>query len=148
MGRKRTLVSGFTKWSLVIGALYFVLLAIFAHPVQSSSEAQSSKHKVLSTNHWRSGPDRDDPPLVSTATVEGRLAVFDDVWETIKIRYYDPAHNGIDWEAKRNAFRPAAAKANSAYELYDVIRQMIASLRDAHTRVYSPDEKFETLSLR
>ena len=85
----------------------------------------------------------DDPPIVSTTTVEGRLAVFDDVWETIQARYYDPSHNGIDWQAKRDAFRPAAAKANSVYELYDVLRQMIASLKDAHTRVYSPDEKFD-----
>ena len=85
----------------------------------------------------------DDPPIVSTATVEGRLAVFDDVWETIQARYYDPAHNGIDWQAKRAAFRPAAAKANSVFELYEVLRQMIASLKDAHTRVYSPDEKFD-----
>ena len=55
----------------------------------------------------------DDPPIVSTATVEGRLAVFDDVWETIQTRYYDRSHNGIDWQAKRDLFRPAAAKANS-----------------------------------
>lgn len=54
----------------------------------------------------------DDPPIVSTATPEGRLAVFDDVWETIQERYYDPGLNGIDWQAKRNAYRPAAAKAN------------------------------------
>jgi carboxyl-terminal processing protease len=85
----------------------------------------------------------DDPPVVSTATVEGRLAVFDDVWETIQTRYYDRTFNGIDWQAKRDAFRPAAAKANSAYELYDVMRHMIASLKDAHTRVYSPDERFD-----
>ena len=143
MGRKRTPVSCFTTWSLVLSALYFVFVAILAQPVQSSAEAQSSKHKVPSTNHWRPAIYRDDPPVVSTATVEGRLAVFDDVWETIKARYYDPTHNGIDWEAKRNAFRPAAAKANSVSELYDVMRQMIASLRDAHTRVYSPDEKFD-----
>ena len=81
--------------------------------------------------------------LVSTNTLEGRLAVFDEVWETIQQRYYDPALNGIDWQAKRNAFRPVAAKAGSAYELYDVLRQMIGSLKDAHTRVYSPDEKFD-----
>jgi carboxyl-terminal processing protease len=85
----------------------------------------------------------DDPSLVSTTTPEGRLAVFDDVWETIQERYYDPRLNGIDWQAKRNTFRPAAAKAGNAYELYDVLRQMISSLRDAHTRVYAPEEKFD-----
>jgi carboxyl-terminal processing protease len=86
---------------------------------------------------------RDDSSLVSTATVEGRLAVFDDVWETIQDRYYDPKFHGIDWPAKRAAFRPAAARANGTHEFYEVLRQMIASLKDAHTRVYSPDEKFD-----
>src|SRR5688572_2215537 len=85
----------------------------------------------------------DDTSLVSTATAEGRLLVFDDVWETIQDRYYDPRFNGVDWQAKRASFRPAAAKAGSTQEFYEVMRQMIASLRDAHTRVYSPDEKFD-----
>ena len=91
----------------------------------------------------RSLPARDDSTLVSTATLEGRLAVFDDVWETIAERYYDPKFHGIDWQAKRNVFRPAAARAASPHEFYEVLRQMIASLKDAHTRVYSPDEKFD-----
>ena len=86
---------------------------------------------------------RDDSSLVSTATLEGRLAVFDDVWETIQDRYYDPKFHGIDWQAQRTAFRPVAARANNPHEFYEVVRQMIASLKDAHTRVYSPDEKFD-----
>jgi len=86
---------------------------------------------------------RDDSSLVSTSTVEGRLAVFDDVWETIQQRYYDPKFHGIDWQGKRDVFRPAAARANGTHEFYEVLRQMIGSLKDAHTRVYSPDEKFD-----
>ena len=78
---------------------------------------------------------RDDSTLVSTATVEGRLAVFDDVWETIQERYYDPKFHGIDWQMQRATFRPAAARAGKPHEFYDVLRQMIASLKDAHTRV-------------
>ncbi|HEX5885578.1 MAG TPA: S41 family peptidase [Pyrinomonadaceae bacterium] len=84
----------------------------------------------------------DDSSLVSTTTLEGRLAVFDDVWETIQERYYDPKFHGIDWQAKRDVFRPVAARASSVHEFYEVLRQMIGSLKDAHTRVYSPDEKF------
>lgn len=85
----------------------------------------------------------DDASLVSTTTPEGRLAVFDDIWETIEDRYYDPRFNGVNWQAKRTSVRPAAAKATSTHEFYELMRQMIASLRDAHTRVYSPDEKFD-----
>src|ERR1043165_2839200 len=91
---------------------------------------------------------RDDSSLVSTTTVEGRLAVFDDAWETIQERYYDPKFHGIDWQAQRATFRPAAARAGKPHEFYDVLRQMIASLKDAHTRVFSPDEKFDWWSPR
>ena len=90
----------------------------------------------------------DDASLVSTATPEGRLTVFDDAWETIQERYYDPAFHGVDWQAKRSAFRAAAGRAANTQEFYELLRQMIASLRDAHTRVYSPDEKFDWWSPR
>ncbi len=45
-----------------------------------------------------------DAAVVSTATREGRLAVFDDVWETIHRRYYDSTFNGLDWEGQRATF--------------------------------------------
>lgn len=80
---------------------------------------------------------------VSTATREGRLAVFDDVWETIHARYYDPTFHGVDWQAQRAVFRPLAAEAASGAELYSILRRMIGKLRDAHTRVRTPDEKFD-----
>jgi carboxyl-terminal processing protease len=85
----------------------------------------------------------DDSALVSTSTPEGRLAVFDDVWETIQKRYYDPGFHGIDWQVSRVTFRRAAAKASDSHEFYEVVRKMISALRDAHTRVYAPDEKFD-----
>jgi len=90
-----------------------------------------------------SRPAFDDAPLASTSTPEGRLAVFDDVWETIEQRYYDVNFHGIDWQASRITFRTAAARANSSREFYEVIRKMIGPLRDAHTRVYAPEEKFD-----
>ncbi|MEP6818414.1 MAG: hypothetical protein ABJA18_02700 [bacterium] len=34
-----------------------------------------------------------------------------------------------------------AAEADSSQELYGVLRSMIASLNDPHTRVFAPDEK-------
>jgi carboxyl-terminal processing protease len=76
-----------------------------------------------------------------TDTRQGRLAVFDDVWETIDERYYDPYFGGTDWNGARTAFRLAAADAHSTQELYDVLRRMVRSLNDPHTRVYSPAEK-------
>ena len=112
------------KFLAIVFALLVSLLAPLALPVSSRASY-------------------DDASLVSTTTPEGRLAVFDDLWETIEDRYYDPHFHGVDWQAKRASFRPAAAKAASTHEFYELMRQMISSLRDAHTRVYSPDEKFD-----
>ncbi|MGI8653988.1 MAG: S41 family peptidase [Pyrinomonadaceae bacterium] len=78
-----------------------------------------------------------------TASVEARLAVFDDVWETISERYYDDSFHGVDWQAQRKKFRALAATAENNAELYAVMRRMIAALRDAHTRVYAPNEKYD-----
>jgi carboxyl-terminal processing protease len=80
---------------------------------------------------------------ISTETREGRLAVFDDVWETIDERYYDPFFGGLDWNAVKPVYRQEAANARSGQDLYLVLRRMVGSLNDPHTRVYSPSEKFD-----
>ena len=126
MGSNRT-KSG-TRHGIASRSLYFVLCALLVSQLATASLVRAV---------------RDDSTLVSTNTVEGRLAVFDDAWETIQERYYDPKFHGIDWQAQRTTFRPAAARAGKPHEFYDILRQMIASLKDAHTRVYSPDEKFD-----
>jgi carboxyl-terminal processing protease len=88
-----------------------------------------------------SARERRESDYALTDTRQGRLAVFDDVWETIDERYYDPYFGGTDWNGARTAFRLAAADAHSSQELYDVLRRMVRSLNDPHTRVYSPAEK-------
>lgn len=82
---------------------------------------------------------------VSTATHEGRMAVFDDTWSTINERYYDRNFSslaeGLSWNSQRASFRTLAAETTSGPELYAVLRRMLASLNDPHTRVFMPGEK-------
>ena len=80
---------------------------------------------------------------VTTATREGRLIVFDEAWRTIRERYYDPALNGVDWDELRARLRPLAANASGETEFYAILRRLTSRLRDAHTRVYAPDERFD-----
>ena len=87
--------------------------------------------------------ERNVAAAVSTATREGRLAVFDDAWSRINERYYDRTFHGLDWDAQRAAFRSLAAEAGSSLELYAVLRRMIASLDDPHTRIFAPEERFD-----
>ncbi|HJR08966.1 MAG TPA: S41 family peptidase [Pyrinomonadaceae bacterium] len=92
----------------------------------------------LYTSFTSSAADR-----VTTATREGRLIVFDETWRTIRERYYDPALNGVDWDELRARLRPLAADAGGETEFYTILRRLTSRLRDAHTRVYAPDERFD-----
>src|SRR5215218_3537817 len=74
------------------------------------------------------------------STPEGRLRIFDDVWEQVSERYFDPSFHGVDWASLRAELRPRAAEARGEAELYAVLRRMLGSLRDPHTRVYAPGE--------
>lgn len=86
--------------------------------------------------------------VVSTSTEEGRLAVFDDAWQTIRERYYDPLLHGVDWDELRGRLRPLAAKADSSARFYAVLRRLTGSLHDSHTFVYPPEAKFSWLHPR
>ena len=48
------------------------------------------------------GSGSDAPPN------EAYLSAFDEVWETVRDRFYDPRLNGLDWQATRARYRPQA----------------------------------------
>src|SRR5205085_4435654 len=71
---------------------------------------------------------------------ERRLRVFDEVWEQVRARYFDPSLRGVDWQEVRRSLRPRAAEAAGEGELYAVLRRMLGTLHDPHTRVFEPGE--------
>lgn len=81
-----------------------------------------------------------DAGVEYSATREGRLRIFDDVWEQVRERYFDPTLHGVDWQGLRRDLRPQAADARGEQELYAVLRRMLGHLRDPHTRVFAPGE--------
>ncbi len=74
---------------------------------------------------------------------EERVRVFDNVWELVRERYYDPALRGVDWEGLGESLRPQAARARDEAEFYTVLRRLLGSLRDPHTRVFPPGESVD-----
>lgn len=65
---------------------------------------------------------------------------FEQVWETIDEKFYDPNFNGVDWPAMRDRYRPAVVQAQSREQAAEVINQMLAELNTSHTRFYTADE--------
>lgn len=69
--------------------------------------------------------------LLSAQAPEG-VETFDAAWTTIRDSHFDPAMNGLDWDAVRAELRPRAAAAPSTGELRSVIRDMLRRLGLSH----------------
>ena len=67
-------------------------------------------------------------------------SAFDEVWELVRDRFYDPRLNGLDWRAMRERYRPQAEAASSRDELAAAVNAMLATLGASHTRYYTPDD--------
>jgi carboxyl-terminal processing protease len=80
--------------------------------------------------------DEDTPATQRAASV----AAFEEVWQTVRDRFYDPHLHGLDWPAMRERYLPEAARATSGDTLASVINSMLSELHASHTRYYTPDE--------
>jgi carboxyl-terminal processing protease len=70
----------------------------------------------------------------------GYEAVLDEVWRTVRDRFYDPRLGGLDWASTRERYAPQAAAAESDDALSEVINAMLAELHASHTELYTPAE--------
>lgn len=68
------------------------------------------------------------------------IALFDGVWEGIRDYYVDPDTNGVDWEAVGDEYAPLVVQTDDAYEVYDLLREMVQLLDDPYTNFYAPED--------
>jgi len=68
------------------------------------------------------------------------VSTFESVWQTVRDRFYDPHHNGLDWLAIRERYLPDVERATSQSSVARVINTMLSELHASHTRFYTPDE--------
>jgi carboxyl-terminal processing protease len=72
--------------------------------------------------------------------VGARGTSFDEVWETVRDRFYDRDLHGLDWPAVRRRYQPLADSAHSREQLAVVINAMLAELGNSHTQLYTPED--------
>lgn len=75
---------------------------------------------------------------VSPDRIRMNQRVFDRVWSEVRRGYYDPALQGVDWEAARDRFRPMAVGAADDRELYRALSGMLDLLDDDHAGAQPP----------
>jgi carboxyl-terminal processing protease len=68
------------------------------------------------------------------------VSTFESVWLTVRDRFFDPRHNGLDWLAVRERYLPDIERATSQSSLARVINTMLSELQASHTRFYTPEE--------
>jgi carboxyl-terminal processing protease len=68
------------------------------------------------------------------------VSTFESVWQTVRDRFYDPRHNGLDWLAVRDRYLPDVERATSQDFVAHLINTMLSELHASHTRFYTQDE--------
>jgi carboxyl-terminal processing protease len=87
-------------------------------------------------------PAQEMPPRTTTVQPElpaADLAVFEEVWRTVRDHFYDPTFRGLDWAAVREKYRPLAAAASDAARSA-VINRMLSELASSHTGHYTASD--------
>jgi hypothetical protein len=69
---------------------------------------------------------------------QGRYAIF---WQTFAEQYAFFNLRHIDWQSVDRQFRPKVGPATKPEELFEILRQMIEPLQDAHTGIEAEDIK-------
>jgi carboxyl-terminal processing protease len=87
---------------------------------------------------WPASAETASPP--DEALAASYQADFDQVWELVRDRFYDPRLNGLDWQEQRVRFRPDAASARSPEDAASVINAMLAKLGASHTHYYTRED--------
>ncbi len=72
--------------------------------------------------------------------VAAGVGTFEEVWRTVRDRFYDPHLHGLDWPAVRERHLPDAERATSDEALARVINSMLSGLQASHTHYYTADE--------
>src|ERR1700730_14043396 len=81
---------------------------------------------------------REAGEAAASQAASARIATFEEVWRTVRDRFYDPHLHGLDWSAVRERYMPDATEANSEEALASVVNSMLSELYASHTRYYTP----------
>ncbi|MFZ0933325.1 MAG: PDZ domain-containing protein [Bryobacteraceae bacterium] len=67
------------------------------------------------------------------------LQMFNEAWRQERNYFFEPAMNGVNWEAQREKYLPLVAHAGSRYDLTYIIGEMLGELSNSHTYVGGGD---------
>ncbi len=72
-------------------------------------------------------------------SLDARRAIFEDAWQTIGEKHFDPKMGGVDWNAVKVRYAPRVDAARNDGELLAVLQAMVGELHHSHVAVLPPD---------
>src|SRR5436309_4538467 len=79
-------------------------------------------------------------PVAETVADKPWVQDFEDVWKTVRDRFYDPKLHGLDWNAVRQHYEPLIRKARNPDEASVLINEMLSRLETSHTTYYTDED--------
>jgi carboxyl-terminal processing protease len=125
----------------VFAAIVLLLLSLATAGPAVAQEASASPRP--STADECVEPEASAAPFSETVLSmpeDFRIALFDGVWEGIRDFYVDPDTNGLDWEAVGDEYAPLLIQTEDAYQVYELLREMVVLLDDPYTNYYAPED--------
>ena len=112
---------------------------VAAQEVEPSPEATSAGATIEECVEPEASlePVNDEPLSIPE---DFRIALFDGVWEGIRDYYWDPDTAGLDWEAVGDEYAPLVIQTDDAYEVYELLREMVEQLDDPYTGFFAPED--------
>ncbi|GBD94867.1 hypothetical protein BMS3Abin05_02483 [bacterium BMS3Abin05] len=96
-----------------------------------------------------SGTNLKSIPFRATVTIDHkaeRVEKFNEAWAAMEYRFYNPDHNGVNWNQMIQKYRPLAESVTSIEDFNDVIRLMLGELNASHLGIYPPAPENPTRS--
>lgn len=79
-------------------------------------------------------------PVPDLNSVTWKRDAFENVWNTVNDKYYDPNLNGVNWQAVRATYEPQILNVDSDDRYWEMLDKMTGELKDSHTRVHGPKQ--------
>jgi tricorn protease len=67
--------------------------------------------------------------------------MFDQAWQLLKERYYNPTMNGTDWNAVRQTYLPRVAAVTEVNDMSDLILELSGELNCSHISIWPADSR-------
>ncbi|PHR70324.1 MAG: peptidase S41 [Lutibacter sp.] len=67
--------------------------------------------------------------------------IFEEAWDVIEKRFYDPNHHGQNWKTLKNTYKPLAMKASTRADFKKVFNTMLGQINASHMGLYRGEDR-------